>query len=60
MCHDLCFQDRNNNQGWGDSRAKSTENNFQKQPSRGVFQEKVFWKYSANLQENTHAEVLFQ
>ena len=23
-------------------------------------QEKVFWKYSANLQENTHAEVRFQ
>ena len=22
--------------------------------------EKVFWKYSANLQENTHAEVRFQ
>ena len=23
-------------------------------------QEKVFWKYAANLQENTHAEVWFQ
>ena len=22
--------------------------------------EKVFWKYTANLQENTHAEVQFQ
>ena len=22
--------------------------------------EKVFWKYAANLQENTHAEVGFQ
>ena len=22
--------------------------------------EKVFWKYAANLQENTHAEVWFQ
>ena len=22
--------------------------------------EKVFWKYSASLEENTHAEVLFQ
>ena len=22
--------------------------------------EKVFWKYAANLQENTHAEVRFQ
>ena len=22
--------------------------------------EKVFWKYAANLQENTHAEVQFQ
>ena len=25
-----------------------------------VFLEKVFWKYIANLQENTHAEVWFQ
>ena len=24
------------------------------------FLEKVFWKYAANLQENTHAEVRFQ
>ena len=24
-----------------------------------VFLEKVFWKYAANLQENTHAEVQF-
>ena len=24
------------------------------------FKEKVFWKYAANLQENTHAEVRFQ
>ena len=24
------------------------------------FWEKVFWKYAANLQENTHAEVRFQ
>ena len=31
----------------------------QKQPSRGVII-KVFWKYIANLQENTHAEVRFQ
>ena len=23
-------------------------------------QEKVFWKYAANLQENTHAEVWYQ
>ena len=23
-------------------------------------QEKVFWKYAANLQENTHAELWFQ
>ena len=27
--------------------------------SRRLF-EKVFWKYSWNLQENTHAEVWFQ
>ena len=25
-----------------------------------VFLKKVFWKYAANLQENTHAEVRFQ
>ena len=25
-----------------------------------VFLEKVFWKYPANLQENTHAEVRFR
>ena len=31
----------------------------QKQPSRGVII-KVFWKYIANLQENTHAEVRSQ
>ena len=24
------------------------------------FPKKVFWKYAANLQENTHAEVQFQ
>ena len=24
---------------------------------QSCFQEKVFWKYAANLQENTHAEV---
>ena len=24
------------------------------------FQEKVFWKYVANLQENSHAEVWFK
>ena len=27
---------------------------------RGCFLEKMFWKYAANLQENTHAEVWFQ
>ena len=27
---------------------------------QSCFYEKVFWKYSANLQENTHAEVWFQ
>ena len=26
----------------------------------GSFYKKVFWKYAANLQENTHAEVTFQ
>ena len=34
-------------------------NIWQKQPPRGVL-EKVFPKYAANLQENTHAEVRFQ
>ena len=34
--------------------------NIQKQPLRGVLRKKVFWKYAANLQENTHAEVRFQ
>ena len=24
------------------------------------YKEKVFWKYTANLQENTHAEMQFQ
>ena len=27
---------------------------------QGCSLEKVFWKYAANLQENTHAEVRFQ
>ena len=27
---------------------------------QGYSLEKVFWKYAANLQENTHAEVRFQ
>ena len=31
----------------------------QKQPPRGVPKEKVFWKYAADLQESTHAEVRF-
>ena len=29
---------------------------LRKQPSKGVLR-KRFWKYAANLQENTHAEV---
>ena len=33
---------------------------IQKQPPRGVLRKKVFWKYAANVQENTHAEVWFQ
>ena len=33
---------------------------IQKQPPRGVLKKKVFWKYAANLQENTHSEVRFQ
>ena len=28
--------------------------------STGVLKKKVFWKYAAKLQENTHAEVWFQ
>ena len=27
---------------------------------RRCFYEKLFWKYAAKLQENTHAEVWFQ
>ena len=34
------------------------QNMLQKQPTRGV--EKVSWKYAANLQYNTHADVWFQ
>ena len=33
---------------------------WQKQPSKSILKKKVFWKYAANLQENTHAEVWFQ
>ena len=32
----------------------------QKQPSRSIPIKKVVWKYAANLQEDTHAEVRFQ
>ena len=32
---------------------------LQRQPSSGVLKEKGFWKYAANLQENTHANVWF-
>ena len=35
-------------------------NSVQKQPSQSCSEEKVFWKYAANLQENSHAEVRFQ
>ena len=27
---------------------------------KGCYKEKLFWKYAANLQENTYAEVWFQ
>ena len=37
-----------------------TEWILQTQSSRGVLREKMFWKYAANLHENTHAEVWFQ
>ena len=33
---------------------------IQKQPPRGVLKKKVFWKYAANIQVNTYAEVWFQ
>ena len=33
---------------------------LQKQPLRGVLKKRFFWKNSANLQENTYAEVWFQ
>ena len=42
------------------STKKIVTKEYQKQPSRGVIKEKVFWKHAANLQENTHAEVRFQ
>ena len=32
---------------------------LQRQLSSGVLKEKGFWKYAANLQENTHANVWF-
>ena len=35
-------------------------NSIQKQLFKGVLKKKVFWKYAANLQEKTHAEVWFQ
>ena len=33
---------------------------IQKQPTRRALKKKLFWKYTANLQENTHAKVWFQ
>ena len=33
---------------------------IQKQPFRECSHKKVFWRYAANLQENTHAEVWFE
>ena len=36
-----------------------TDKNFRSSHPE-VFLEKVFWKYVANLQENTHAKVWFQ
>ena len=33
---------------------------IQKQPSRSVLRKKVFRKYAAKLQENTHAQLWFQ
>ena len=33
---------------------------MQKQPFRGVLKETLFWKYAANLQENSHANVALQ
>ena len=32
----------------------------QNKPSRGAFSKNVFWKYTANLQETTYADVWFQ
>ena len=40
---------------------KASVRQKQKQPAtQRCFWEKVFWKYAANLQENTQAEVWFQ
>ena len=37
---------------------RKSKKKFRSSPP-GVFLEKVFWNYSANLQENTNAEVRF-
>ena len=34
--------------------------NFPEAANQSCSLEKLFWKYAANLQENTHAEVWFQ
>ena len=39
--------------------SKCDFNKVAKQPSK-CSEKKVFWKYAANLQENTHAEMRFQ
>ena len=38
---------------------KNMVSNNLKQPPRGSL-EKVFWKYAANIRENTHAKVWFK
>ena len=40
---------------------KNMVSNNLKHPPRGSLEvEKVFWKYAANLRENTHAKVWFK
>ena len=51
LCPVPCFDEYHREQ------KHDTENIEQKQPSRGVLMKRCSYKYAANLQENTHAEV---
>ena len=50
-----CFQTTVSYSIWCTCPSKYTVNNRSNRPH--VFLKKIFWKYAANLQENTHAEV---